>query len=98
MNMKPKDLFGVAVRIFGLYFGRVGLMYVYDYWYSSNYPNAKPSVGIRPEDLKIYLVFAVVYLGLAVYFVAGAPHLLRLSYPEPAAPESDVEPSEKEDV
>ena len=96
--MKPKDLFGVAVRIFGLYFGRVGLMYVYDYWYASNYPNANPPVGIRPEDVHIYLVFAAVYLGLAIYFIAGAPHLLRSSYPEPEEPESNVEHSETEDV
>lgn len=87
--MKPKDLFGVAIRIFGLYFGRVGLMYVYDYWYAANYPDARPSTGVRPEDVHIYLVFGAVYLGLAVYFVAGAPHLLRWSYPEPESSEPD---------
>ena len=87
--MKPKDLFGVAVRIFGLYCGRVGLLYVYDFWYSSRYPNTQPYQGVRPEDVRLYLVFAAVYLVGAVYFVAGAPHLIRFSYPEAEAEPKD---------
>jgi hypothetical protein len=68
------------------------------YWYASIYPNANSSVSIRPDEVKIYLVFAAVYLGLAIYFITGAPHLLRSSYPEPEEPESNVEHSETEDV
>ena len=63
-------------------------MYSYDYWYAMKYPNAKPFVGVRPEETYIYLIFAAIYAAVAVYFVAGAPHLLRWSYPEPEPPES----------
>ena len=49
--------------------------------------------GVRPEDVGIYLVFAAVYLALAVYFVAGAPHLVQFSYRE-----TPDERDEKEDV
>ena len=99
--MKPKDLFGVAIRIFGLYCWRVGLLYVYDFWYSSRYPNTQPYQGVRPEDVRLYLVFAAIYLVGAVYFLAGAPHLLRFSYPERGSEpkeESEAEHSEKSDI
>ena len=97
-TMKPQDLFGLAIRIFGLYFGRVGLMYVYDFWYSSHYPSAQPSQGVRPENVHIYLVFAIVYLLLAIYFVAGAPQIMHFSYPDPAAPDAESRPSSKNET
>jgi hypothetical protein len=78
--MKPKELFGLGVRLFGLFLGRSGLACAYDYWYLGH------SRLQQQGELGYNLVFCGVYLVAAAYFVAGAPHLVKYSYPEPEPP------------
>jgi hypothetical protein len=99
--MTPRDIFGIIIRAAGLFILRLSLWLFYDYTYWFYTPNAGMSAYAEAQkvsDPKIYLVWCVGYLALGLYLLAGAPHLLRLSYPEPEAPESKFEDGEKEDA
>ena len=95
-HMKPKDIFGLIVRVCGLYLLRPGLMYFYDFWYwcQTRDINAQPDGGVRPYNGTIYIIFGIVYLVVAIYFLRGAPKLVEFSYPEaPSRPKDTDEPA-----
>ena len=94
--MKIKDIFGLIIRVWGLYLLRPGLMYFYDYWYwcQTRDINAQPSTGVRPYSGTFYIVFGIIYLVVAIYFLRGAPKLVEFSYPEaPSQPKDSDEPA-----
>lgn len=96
MSMTPKDIFGIIVRAAGLFILRLSLWLFYDYTLWGRTPNA----STKPFDPSIFMVWGIGYLALGLYLLAGAPHLLRFSYPEPepGPPESEAEHTGKEEV
>lgn len=74
--MKPVQIFGIIVRAFGL-----GLA-VYAIWYLTygisivlGLPEQR--IGSRAS----YFISGITFLILALYFLRGAPHVLRFCYP-----------------
>jgi hypothetical protein len=75
--MTGKDLFGVILRVAGLILSAYALWYL---WF------ALLALGgmTPPKDVRIasYWAFGVPALLVGIYFLRGAPHILRFSYPE----------------
>jgi len=67
--MKAKDVFGLVIRMLGV----VGVLWGCSYL-----------VGVHPEGYTLYhyLVAGVVTLALGLYFLRGAPHIVRFAYPD----------------
>jgi hypothetical protein len=85
MNLNVKDLFGLIVRSFGLYMLYTALSYLYSFAYY-----AFPGAGLstydalkKPSNPVMDIVAILVYAAIGVYFLFGAPHIVRFSYPEP---------------
>jgi hypothetical protein len=74
--MTGRDLFGVILRV-------AGLLVVYALW--NLWFAFFRLVGMAgPKDLQVswYFAFGVPALLLGLYFLRGAPHVLRFSYPD----------------
>ena len=73
--MTARDCFGLVIRTVGLASILWGLQYLYS------------PIGVllnpEPSDSSIlyYLAYGVAYVLFGMYFVRGAPHLLRFAYP-----------------
>jgi hypothetical protein len=75
--MRPVDVFGIVVRVFGL------SLFIYALWYlvygiSILLGLAEPTGGYRIS----YFISGITFLALSLYFLRGAPHIVRFSYPE----------------
>ncbi len=68
--MKMKEILAVAIRVLAV----VGLAYV-----TRNLINDLVAGSIDP----LGIVKRIVFLIAGLYFLRGAPHLLRFAYPEP---------------
>ena len=90
MSLTPKDLFGLVVRAFGLYFLRESFSYAYSFCYYCRIEQSAFS-----ERAGLYVLFGIFYFVLGAYFVSGAPRLVRWSYREAGdecEKEADAEP------
>jgi hypothetical protein len=96
MKMTPKDIFGIVVRVAGLFMLRLALWLFYDYmaWYY-HIPASAYAASTNVVDPKIYMIWGVAYLAIGVYLLSGAPHLLRFSYPDAEPPQSTVDRSDE---
>jgi hypothetical protein len=75
--MKPKDIFGLAVRVVGLYFLYLGIYGITEFLSSDQIETANKS--------DLFYVFLPVAFNLIVAFVLIKGWLLvRLAYPEPS--------------
>lgn len=74
--MKAKDVFGLVIRVLGV----VGVLWGCFYLMSVIYY----LMGVHPEGYTLYhyLVAGVVTMALGIYFLRGAPHIVRFAYPE----------------
>ncbi len=74
--MKPKDVFGLVIRIFGV----VGVLLGCFYWLSIIFY----LMGVHPEGYTLYhyLAAGLMTMALGLYFLRGAPHIVRFAYPE----------------
>jgi hypothetical protein len=79
-NMSAKDWFGLIVRVFGL----AGTLWGFFYLMSVLYylMGGHPTPGYTVYH---YLLAAIVTLVPSVYFLRGAPHLIRFAYPDASA-------------
>ena len=75
--MRPAQVFGVIVRVFGL------ALFIYSVWYMVY--GVATVLGL-PEQHSGYkagfFISGVTFLLLSLYLLRGAPHILRFSYPE----------------
>src|SRR3954468_15534146 len=74
--MKPRDLFGVAIRCIGLLTLIGSLLYLY----SAIVALAVPDTRHASSPLSFIAVFVVLVL-FSAYFLRGAPQLVRFAYP-----------------
>jgi hypothetical protein len=72
--MSARDIFGVVVRVFGL------SMTIYSLWALAT---TLSLLGVEGFDAPTawYFVTEIVSIALGIYFLRGAPVLLRFSYP-----------------
>ncbi len=73
--MRPSDVFGIVVRVFGL------TLTLYSLW--SLVTNIAISLSLEGVDTGTawFVVTAIVGVAVGIYFLRGAPRLLRFSYP-----------------
>jgi hypothetical protein len=73
--MRPSDVFGIVVRVFGL------TITLYSLW--SLVTNIVISLSMENVDAGTvwFVVTAIVGIAVGIYFLRGAPRLLRFSYP-----------------
>jgi hypothetical protein len=73
--MRPSDVFGIVVRVFGL------AITLYSLW--SLATNIAISLSMESVDAGTvwFVVTAIVGIAVGIYFLLGAPRLLRFSYP-----------------
>jgi hypothetical protein len=83
--MRPKDYFGLIVRTFGLVVLLAGLHFLLSAIYvfaTPNLPHKSPLIS--------YAIYGFVLIALSLYFLRGAPALVRFSYPEDSSQDSHV--------
>jgi len=76
--MKPSQVFGIIIRTIGL------SLLVYSVWYlvygiatvAGGFPETH--VGYKAA----YFLSGITFLIVSLYFLRGAPHILRFSYPD----------------
>ena len=74
--MNAKQAFGFVVRVLGLFGVLWGCSYLVSVVYFL--------MGSHPEGYTLYhyVVASVVTLALGIYFLRGAPHIVRFAYPD----------------
>lgn len=89
MIMKPRDVFGLIIRIFGL----ATLILAFFYFYSS------VEAGLRQDSqlasAAVYGRYGVIFMFLSVYLLRGAPHVMRFAYPEKESAFVVIQPEAK---
>ena len=73
--MKPRDLFGVVIRSIGVLVLVGGVFYLY----SAVVATLEPGKPYASSPLS-YIGASVISLLVSVYFLRGAPHLVRFAY------------------
>ncbi len=76
--MAPRDIFGIIVRTIGVLALTAGATYLIStliVLLSPETPHKSP--------LTAYVLASGVWFLLSIYLIRGAPHLVRLAYPEP---------------
>ncbi len=74
--MKPIQVFGIIVRVFGL------SLFIYSIWYlvlgvALGLGLPEPQSGFMVN----YFINGLTFFFLSLYLLRGAPHILRFSYP-----------------
>jgi hypothetical protein len=80
--MKPRDCFGIVVRSFGLLVLIVAIYYLIGgaiVAFVPNYPRAH-------SPLYTYFTYCPILIGISLYLLRGAPHLVRFCYPDEQSP------------
>ena len=84
--MKPKDIFGIIVRVIGL------VLLIYAIWFliygfATIMGYSEVNVGYKVS----YFISGTTFLLLSLYLLRGAPLLVKYSYPEKANKEKESE-------
>ena len=75
--MKPQEIFGIIIRVFGL------SLFIYAIWYLVYGVATIIGFSEGHSGYKIaYFISGFTFLLLSLYFLRGAPLLLRYSYPK----------------
>ena len=75
--MKPSDVFGICVRVIGL-FGFLGGI---AYFIAGLCMVLWGQCGYHGFQTGQYLVYGVFFGGIGLYLLRGAPHFVRFAYP-----------------
>jgi hypothetical protein len=78
VNVKPRQAFGVTVRIIGLIVVLVAILYFISGFILLVDPNFRPNVSPAWH----YFVDGVVAIVIGLYLLRGAPHIVRFAYPD----------------
>ena len=74
--MKPKDILGIIIRVIGI------VLFLLSIWYLVAGVALLVNPELRPEyHARQYFVSGSIGFILGLYFLRGAPHLLRFCYP-----------------
>lgn len=74
--MKPSEVFGIVVRVFGL------ALTLYSLWsVVTNIAFSLSVEGSAGGGMGWFVVSAILSLLVGIYLLRGAPHLVRFSYP-----------------
>ena len=85
--MTPKDIFGIVVRSLGL------PLLVYAFWYLAyGFAILAGMQEHGPGYRTGYFISGFLCLAISLYFLRGAPLLLRFSYPEKRRPTDENPP------
>jgi hypothetical protein len=76
-NMKPRDCFGVVIRTIGLLLLIVSALYL-----NSALVTMIGRESSHAATPAYYLVASALTAGIGLYFLRGAPHLMRFAYGE----------------
>ena len=76
--MKPRDIFGLIVRSFGLGIFLFGMWYLL----SALSDLAGIDTPRDKDEMRAFFPIGAACVLVAVYFLRGAPHLVRFCYPE----------------
>ncbi len=79
--MKAKEIFGLILRVVGLFGLLYGGFYLLSCLYILTGSPAREGFGLRQ-----YFLAGVVYVLVGLYFLRGAPHLLRFAYGQDDSP------------
>ena len=75
--MKPAQVFGIIVRLFGLSF------FIYSLWYLVYGVATLLGLPEQHSGARVYcFINGVTFLVLSLYLLRGAPHILRFCYPD----------------
>jgi hypothetical protein len=76
--MKPKQAFGIAVRIIGLILLIIALLYIASGFVVLFDPQFKPNLSPAWH----YFLDGIVGVLISLYLLRGASHIVRFAYPE----------------
>ena len=76
--MKPKDVFGIIVRLLGLISLGYGLQYLLSWTFMTLRQSASPAQGWGGPD---YLIIGLIYIPLGLFLLRGAPYVINFAYP-----------------
>jgi hypothetical protein len=76
--MKPSDVFGICIRVLGLF----GIMLGIDYIYSGMHLLFGGQTQYGGFYAGEYILFGIILTVVALYFIRGAPHIVRFAYPK----------------
>jgi hypothetical protein len=75
--MKPVEVFGIVIRVFGL------SLFIYALWYLVYGVSTVLGLGEQAGGYRVsYFISGITFLLLSLYLLRGAPHLVRFSYAE----------------
>ena len=72
--MTPRDIFGIILRTFGLALFLWGILYLYSPIGMLAYPEENDGSALG------YLLYGGACILISLYFLRGAPHILRFAY------------------
>ena len=75
--MKPSDVFGICVRVIGLFGFLGGMAYIIASLCMALWGQAE----YRGFQTGQYFVYGIFFGGTGLYFLRGAPFLVRFAYP-----------------
>jgi len=73
--MKPREMFGLVNRIIGLIVALYGID-----WLARFVLGQLGYFKLERTDIAYYLVMAIGYLSIGLYFLSGASHFVRYAY------------------
>jgi hypothetical protein len=76
--MKPSDVFGICIRVLGLF----GIMGGITYIYSGMHLLFGGQTQYDGFYVGEYILLGIVLTVVALYFIRGAPHIVRFAYPK----------------
>lgn len=81
--MKPSDVFGICVRIIGLFGILGGIAYIVS-GVCLLFSGKTQYTGFYAGT---YLLFGVPFIAIGLYLLRGAPHIVKFAYPKTEATE-----------
>jgi hypothetical protein len=76
-SMRPVEVFGIVIRVFGL------SLFIYALWYLVYGVSTVLGLGEQAGGYRLsYFISGITFLLMSLYLLRGAPHIERFSYPE----------------
>ena len=76
--MKPSEVFGICIRVLGLCGIIAGILYIYSGIHLL-FHGQDQYTGFYVKE---YIILGIIVTIIAIYFIRGAPHIVRFAYPK----------------
>jgi hypothetical protein len=76
--MKPSEVFGICIRVLGLFGILGGVIYIFDGMHLL-FGGQTQYAGFYAGE---YILLGIILTVVALYFIRGAPHIVRFAYPK----------------